>query len=73
MGSRLLAVDPAYFRPTEVDSLLGDAAKAREKLQWYPEYSLSDIVQDMMLHDVALMKKEAYLEEGGYKTCNYFE
>ena len=73
VGSRLLAVDPAYFRPTEVDSLLGDAAKAREKLQWYPEYSLSDIVQDMMLHDVALMKKEAYLEEGGYKTCNYFE
>ncbi|HPM10776.1 MAG TPA: GDP-mannose 4,6-dehydratase [Paludibacter sp.] len=69
----VVEVDPAYFRPTEVDLLIGDASKARTKLGWSPKYDLKGLVADMMLADVKLMKKENYLKEGGYKILNYFE
>jgi len=69
----LVEVDPRYFRPTEVDLLIGDPTKAREKLGWYPEYDLKGLVEDMMQSDIHLMKKEAYLREGGFRTMNYFE
>lgn len=73
IGKALVFVDPAYFRPTEVELLLGDATKAREKLSWQPQYTLEDIVSDMMVHDVQLMKREAYLHQGGFRICNFFE
>lgn len=69
----ILKIDPAYFRPTEVEFLLGDATKAREKLGWVPEYSLDDLIADMVTSDLNLMKKEHYLKNGGYRTLNYFE
>jgi len=69
----LVEVDPRYFRPTEVDLLIGDPTKAHEKLGWYPEYDLKGLVEDMMQSDIHLMKKEAYLREGGFRTMNYFE
>ncbi|WMI66636.1 GDP-mannose 4,6-dehydratase [Aestuariibaculum sp. YM273] len=73
IGKEVLAVDPKYFRPTEVDLLIGDATKAKEKLGWVPEYDLPALVKDMMQSDVKLMKKEQYLKDGGYQIMNYFE
>ncbi|GAB1452069.1 GDP-mannose 4,6-dehydratase [Draconibacterium sp.] len=69
----IVSVDPQYFRPTEVELLIGDATKAREKLGWEPKYDLKDLVIDMIRSDIDLMKKDAYLREGGYRTLNYFE
>lgn len=66
-GKVLVEVDPAYFRPTEVELLLGDASKAREKLGWTPRYSLEELVCEMMEHDLAEARKERYLRDGGYK------
>ena len=73
VGEPLIAVDSQYFRPTEVELLIGDATKAREKLGWMPKYDLKGLVTDMIHSDIALMKKDAYLREGGYRTLNYFE
>ena len=73
IGQEVVAVDEKYFRPTEVDLLIGDASKAYEKLGWKPEYELQDLVNDMMKSDINLMKKDSYLKEGGYTTLNYFE
>ena len=73
VGEPIIAVDSQYFRPTEVELLIGDATKAREKLGWMPKYDLKGLVTDMIHSDVALMKKDAYLREGGYRTLNYFE
>jgi GDPmannose 4,6-dehydratase len=73
IGKEVLAVDPKYFRPTEVDLLIGDATKAKEKLGWVPEFDLQDLVKDMMKSDVKLMQKDQYLKEGNFKTFNYFE
>lgn len=69
----IVAVDPQYFRPTEVELLIGDSTKARTKLDWEPEYDLKSLVNDMMISDIKLMKKEAYLKEGGFNVLNYFE
>lgn len=73
LGHELIAVDPAYFRPTEVDLLLGDPTKAMKTLGWKPEYSLADIVKDMVESDIRLMKRDTYLQAGGYTTKNYLE
>jgi len=73
IGKEVLAVDPKYFRPTEVELLIGDPTKAKTKLGWVPEYDLQDLIKDMMQSDVKLMKKDQYLKEGGYRTLNYFE
>ncbi len=72
-GKEVLNVDSKYFRPTEVDLLIGDASKAKNKLGWVPKYELKDLVSDMMANDLKLMKKEQFLKEGGYKIMNYFE
>ena len=69
----IVEVDANYFRPTEVDLLIGDATKSRTKLDWIPEYDLKALVVDMMHSDVKLMKKETYLKEGGFTVLNYFE
>jgi GDPmannose 4,6-dehydratase len=73
MGGKVVKVDPKYFRPTEVELLIGDATKARTQLGWQPEYTLETLIEDMMSHDVKVMKKEAYLRDGGYRILNYFE
>ncbi|NNM08996.1 MAG: GDP-mannose 4,6-dehydratase [Flavobacteriaceae bacterium] len=72
-GKEVVSIDSNYFRPTEVDLLVGDATKAGEKLGWKPEYTLSDLVKEMMLSDIKVMQKEQYLKDGGYTTMNYFE
>jgi GDPmannose 4,6-dehydratase len=72
-GDEVVAVDPKYFRPTEVDLLLGDPTKAEQKLGWKREYKLEELVNEMMASDLKLMTKEQYLKEGGYTIMNYFE
>jgi GDPmannose 4,6-dehydratase len=73
IGKEILAIDPRYFRPTEVELLIGDPTKAKIKLKWEPEYDLKALVKDMMQSDIKLMHKEVYLKSGGYQTLNYFE
>ncbi|SEO39721.1 GDP-mannose 4,6-dehydratase [Mucilaginibacter sp. AW1-7] len=72
-GQTVVKVDPRYFRPTEVDLLVGDATKAFEKLGWKPKYDLKALVTDMMHSDLHLVKKDEYLKKGGFATLNYFE
>jgi GDPmannose 4,6-dehydratase len=72
-GQTVVKVDSKYFRPTEVDLLIGDATKAREKLGWVPKYDLQALVSDMVQSDLNLVKKDDYLKKGGFKTLNYFE
>jgi len=69
----IVEVDPQYFRPTEVDLLIGDSTKARTKLGWTPQYNLDALIEDMILSDIKLFKKENYLKEGGFTVLNYFE
>jgi GDPmannose 4,6-dehydratase len=73
IGSTIVEVDAKYFRPTEVDLLLGDPTKAETKLGWKRKYKLEALVNDMMKSDLKLMTKDVYLQEGGYKTMSYFE
>lgn len=73
IGQEVVAVDKRYFRPTEVDLLLGDPSKAEKELGWNREFDLKDLVNDMMESDLKLMTKDVYLKEGGYKIMRYFE
>lgn len=73
IDKEVVAVDKRYFRPTEVDLLLGDPTKAEQKLGWKREYQLQELVDDMMASDLKLMTKDQYLQDGGYKIMNYFE
>ena len=73
IGQEVLAVDARYFRPTEVELLIGDASKAKNKLGWECKYDLNDLVKDMMKSDIKVMQQQQYLDEGGYKTMNYYE
>lgn len=72
-GQTVVKIDPQYFRPTEVELLIGDATKAYEKMGWKPRYDLSALIADMVLADLHLVKKDDYLQKGGFKTLNYFE
>jgi len=72
-GQTVVKVDQKYFRPTEVDLLIGDASKARQKLGWKPSYDLQSLVTDMVQSDLHQVKKDDYLKKGGFKTLNYFE
>lgn len=72
-GQTLVLVDPKYYRPTEVDLLIGDPTKAQTKLGWKPKYDLQSLVNEMVLSDLQLMKKDQYLKEGGFRANNYFE
>ena len=69
----IVEVDPRYFRPTEVDLLIGDSTKARTKLGWKPKYDLNSLIEDMIFSDVKLFKKENHIKEGGFTILNYFE
>lgn len=73
IGQTIVKVDERYFRPTEVDLLLGDPSKAFKKLGWKPKYDLEALIKDMVESDFKLMKKDSYLKEGGYESLNYFE
>ncbi|WP_421941609.1 GDP-mannose 4,6-dehydratase [Pedobacter sp.] len=73
LGTTVVRVDPKYFRPTEVDLLLGDPTKSKTQLGWEPKYDLPALVHDMVISDLHLMKKDEYLNQGGFKTLNYFE
>lgn len=72
-GQEVVAVDTRYFRPTEVDLLIGDPTKAQTQLGWKPKYNLPALVKDMMKGDLKLMKKELFLKDSGFNTMNYFE
>lgn len=72
-GQTVVKVDPQYFRPTEVDLLIGDATKAQQKLGWKPQYNLDALVADMMQADLQRVKKDEYLKKSGFNTLNYFE
>jgi GDPmannose 4,6-dehydratase len=73
IGKEVVNVDPRYFRPTEVDLLIGDPTKSKTKLGWEPEYDLAGLVKDMMESDIKLFEKDKYLQEGGHKILHYFE
>lgn len=73
IGSTVVAVDSQYFRPTEVELLIGNPTKSKTVLGWEPEYDLKGLVQDMMQGDIKLMQKDEYLRKGGFRTLNYFE
>lgn len=73
IGQTVVKVDPAYYRPTEVDLLIGDASKAWKKLGWTPRYDLQSLVSEMVRADILVMKQEEHLKTGGFKTLNYFE
>lgn len=73
VGQHVVCVDPLYFRPTEVELLLGDATKARTKLGWVPKYTLDMLVDDMMVADLKLFKRDKYLRDGGHKVLESYE
>ena len=72
-GKLMVAVDPRYFRPTEVETLLGDPAKAKEKLGWEPKITLEEMVHEMMEHDITLAKRDALVKKHGYRAFDYHE
>jgi GDPmannose 4,6-dehydratase len=72
-GQDVVRVDARYFRPTEVDLLLGDPSKAKTQLGWTPKYELPELVKEMVHADLTLMKKDEHLKSGGFNTLNYFE
>lgn len=72
-GQTVVKIDPKYYRPTEVDLLIGDATKAKQKLGWQPKYDLPALVKDMALSDLHAVKKDEHLKKGGFRTLNYFE
>jgi GDPmannose 4,6-dehydratase len=73
IGDTVVAVDPRYYRPTEVDLLIGDPTKAQEKLGWKPKFDLPALVRDMMLSDLKLMQRQHFLKQSGYKILNQHE
>jgi GDPmannose 4,6-dehydratase len=72
-GQVIVRVDPRYFRPTEVESLLGDASKAKKELGWEPKISFDELVQEMVLADLEVAKRDALVEKHGFKSFNYHE
>jgi GDPmannose 4,6-dehydratase len=73
VGDEVLAVDPRYFRPTEVELLIGDPTKSQTQLGWKPKYNLQMLVEDMMQSDLKLMQRELFLKQSGHKVLSQFE
>jgi GDPmannose 4,6-dehydratase len=73
IGQEIVAVDKRYFRPTEVDLLIGDASKAKQILGWKPEYNLDELCSDMIKSDLEAVKRDRYLKEGGHVVLNQYE
>mgnify|MGYP001558508620 CR=1 FL=1 len=72
-GDEVVAIDPRYFRPTEVDLLLGDPTKSKTILGWKPKYDVQSLLREMVDADLALMRKENHLKQGGFRVLNYHE
>ncbi len=72
-GQEVVKIDPKYFRPTEVDLLIGDPSKANKKMGWYPEYDLKRLINEMMDSDLKLFEKDKYLLEGGHEILKQAE
>jgi GDPmannose 4,6-dehydratase len=72
-GELIVSVDPRYFRPTEVEELLGDPSKAKEKLGWEPEVTLEEMVSEMMQNDINIAKRDALVKKHGFKAPNFHE
>jgi GDPmannose 4,6-dehydratase len=72
-GKVLVEIDPKYYRPAEVDLLVGDASKAKEKLGWQPTYTVQELCREMVQSDLELFRRDKYLLEGGHKILNYKE
>jgi GDPmannose 4,6-dehydratase len=72
-GKEIIAVDEKYFRPTEVELLIGDPTKSKTKLGWKPKYELKDLVKEMVIADIELFEKEKLLKDSGYVIKNQFE
>ncbi|ACU58588.1 GDP-mannose 4,6-dehydratase [Chitinophaga pinensis] len=72
-GQEVVAIDPRYFRPTEVDLLIGDPSKAQTKLGWMPKYDLPALVREMVSTDLELFRREKLLKEAGFKIFNQYE
>ncbi|MEO6685116.1 MAG: GDP-mannose 4,6-dehydratase [Dyadobacter sp.] len=73
IGKEVVAIDAKYFRPTEVELLIGDPTKSMTKLGWKPKYDLAALVKDMVTADVTLFKKDQLLENSGHRVMNYYE
>ncbi|TDJ82091.1 GDP-mannose 4,6-dehydratase [Campylobacter volucris] len=73
IGKEIVCVDPRYFRPTDVELLIGNPKKAKEELGWIPEYTLDDLIKEMVIYDLHLATKDKYLQDGGYTIKRYFE
>ena len=72
-GAVVVKVDPRYFRPTEVDLLIGDATKAKEKLGWTPKYTLAEMIKEMVASDLDIFKKEKHLKENGFSIFSQLD
>jgi GDPmannose 4,6-dehydratase len=73
VGQEVVKVDPRYYRPTEVDLLIGDPTKAQQLLGWQPKYTLDSMVKEMVASDIELFKKEQLLKESGFQIRNEYE
>jgi GDPmannose 4,6-dehydratase len=72
-GDVLVAIDSRYFRPTEVDALLGDSSKARMKLNWKPKIGFKEMISEMVKKDILDAKRDALCNDSGYPTYHYYE
>jgi GDPmannose 4,6-dehydratase len=72
-GNLIVAVDPRYFRPTEVETLLGDPTKAKEKLGWEPKITLEEMAHEMMENDINIAKRDSLVKEHGFKAPEFNE
>jgi GDPmannose 4,6-dehydratase len=72
-GDEVVAIDPRYFRPTEVDLLLGDPSKSKTKLGWKPRYDVQSLLNEMVDSDLDLMRREQHLRQGGFRVLNFHE
>jgi GDPmannose 4,6-dehydratase len=73
IGKEIVAVDPKYYRPTEVELLIGDPTKSKEKLGWVPKYDLKMLVNEMVASDIEIFRKEKLLKEHGFEIFHQYE
>ena len=70
LNTIVVKVDPRYYRPTEVDLLIGDATKAYQKLGWKPKYTLAEMITEMVANDLHLFSKEKFLKDSSFNTTH---
>jgi GDPmannose 4,6-dehydratase len=72
-GKTVMRIDKNYYRPAEVELLIGDPAKAKKQLNWEPKHNLDSIIREMVDHDLKLFSRDKYLQQGGHEVINYNE